>query len=46
LGLCGTPEELRAGLEELVATGANHLLLNPVCRQIEQLEILAKVIGL
>ena len=46
LGLCGTPEELRAGLEELASTGANHLLLNPVCRQIEQLEILAKVIGL
>jgi probable F420-dependent oxidoreductase len=46
LGLSGTPEELRAGLEELAATGANHLLLNPVCRQAEQLEVLAKVIAL
>jgi probable F420-dependent oxidoreductase len=46
LGLCGTPEQMRAGLEELVAIGANHLLLNPVCRQPEQLEVLAKIIGL
>lgn len=45
LGLSGTPEQIRAGLEELVANGANHLLLNPVCRQAEQLEILAGIIG-
>lgn len=45
LGLWGTPEQLRAGIEELAATGANHLLLNPVCRQAEQLEVLADIIG-
>ncbi len=33
-GVHGTPEQVRAQLEELVAAGANHLLLNPVaaCR--------------
>ncbi len=46
LGLHGTPEQLRAGIEALIATGANHLLLNPVCRHAEQLEVLAEVIGL
>jgi probable F420-dependent oxidoreductase len=46
LGLHGTPEQLRAGIEALIATGANHLLLNPVCRYAEQLEVLAEVIGL
>ncbi|MGE5218708.1 MAG: hypothetical protein ACM3SP_17065 [Chloroflexota bacterium] len=45
LGLHGTPEQLRAGLEEFLATGANHLLLNPVCRHAEQLEVLAEIIG-
>jgi hypothetical protein len=25
--------------------GANHLLLNPVCRHAEQLEVLASVVG-
>jgi hypothetical protein len=29
-----------------VAMGANHLLLNPVCRHAEQLEALAAVVGL
>jgi hypothetical protein len=33
-------------LEELVAAGANHLLLNPVARHAEQLEALATVVGL
>lgn len=46
LGIHGTPEQLRAGIEEMVATGANHLLLNPVCRHAEQLEALAEVVGL
>lgn len=46
LGLYGTPEQLRAGIEELMAMGANHLLLNPVCRHADQLEVLAAVIGL
>ncbi len=32
LGPHGTPEQLRAGIEEMIAMGANHLLLNPVCR--------------
>jgi len=45
-GIHGTPEQLRARVEELLATGANHLLLNPVCRHAEQLEALAKVVGL
>jgi probable F420-dependent oxidoreductase len=45
-GLHGTPEQLRARIEELVAMGANHLLLNPVCRYAEQVEALAEVVGL
>jgi hypothetical protein len=45
----GDPWRTRAGaarIEELIATGANHLLLNPVCRYAEQLEALAEVVGL
>ena len=45
-GIHGTPEQLRARIEEMIATGANHLLLNPVCRHAEQLEALAEVMGL
>src|SRR5207244_1992420 len=30
-GVYGTPADVRERLEELVAAGANHLLLNPVC---------------
>jgi probable F420-dependent oxidoreductase len=45
-GIHGTPEQLRERIEELVAAGANHLLLNPVCRYAEQLEVLAEIIGL
>src|ERR1700751_3135870 len=45
-GLHGTPDEVRERLEELVAAGANHLLLNPVARYAEQLEALASVVGL
>jgi probable F420-dependent oxidoreductase len=45
-GIHGTPEQVRDKLEEVVAMGANHLLLNPVSRHVEQLEALAEVVGL
>lgn len=45
-GVYGTPQQVRVRLEELVAAGANHLLLNPVCRHAEQLEALASAVGL
>lgn len=45
-GLHGTPEQVRGRLEEMVAMGANHLLLNPVSRYKEQLEALAEMVGL
>jgi probable F420-dependent oxidoreductase len=45
-GIHGTAEQVRARLEEMVAMGANHLLLNPVARHVEQLEALADVVGL
>jgi probable F420-dependent oxidoreductase len=45
-GIHGTPEQVRERLQALVAMGANHLLLNPVCRHVEQLEALAAVVGL
>jgi probable F420-dependent oxidoreductase len=45
-GIHGTPEQVRERLEEMVAMGANHLLLNPVSRCAEQLEALAEVVGL
>jgi probable F420-dependent oxidoreductase len=45
-GVFGTPEQVREQLEELVAIGANHLLLNPVARYPEQIEALAEVVGL
>lgn len=45
-GIHGTPEQVRERLEELVAAGANHLLLNPIGRYAEQLEVLASVVGL
>jgi probable F420-dependent oxidoreductase len=45
-GIHGTPEQVRERLEELVATGANHLLLNPVSRHAEQLEAVAELAGL
>jgi probable F420-dependent oxidoreductase len=44
-GIHGTPEVVQERLEELVAAGANHLLLNPVARYAEQLEALAGVVG-
>src|SRR5712692_6201042 len=45
-GVHGTPEQVRERLEQLVAMGANHLLLNPICRHVEQLEALAAIVGL
>jgi probable F420-dependent oxidoreductase len=45
-GIHGTPEQAREQLEELASKGANHLLLNPVCRYAEQVEALAEVTGL
>ncbi len=43
-GIHGTAEQVRERLEELVALGANHLLLNPVCRYAEQVEALAALV--
>ena len=37
-GVYGTPEQVREQLEELVAMGATHLLLNPITRYAEQVE--------
>jgi alkanesulfonate monooxygenase SsuD/methylene tetrahydromethanopterin reductase-like flavin-dependent oxidoreductase (luciferase family) len=45
-GIHGTPGIVRERLEELVAMGANHLLLNPVSRYAEQIEACAEVAGL
>ena len=45
-GIHGTPNQVRERLDELVAAGANHLLLNPIARYEEQLEALAEVAGL
>jgi probable F420-dependent oxidoreductase len=45
-GVHGTPSLVRERLEELVAMGANHLLLNPICRHVEQVEALAALVGL
>ncbi len=45
-GVYGTPERVREQLEQLVAKGATHLLLNPVTRYAEQVEALAEVVGL
>jgi probable F420-dependent oxidoreductase len=45
-GVHGTPEQVRQQLEALVEAGANHLLLNPVCRYAEQVDALAATVGL
>ena len=45
-GIHGTPEQVRERLEEVVAMGANHLMLNPVSNYTEQVEALAEVVGL
>ena len=44
-GVHGTVEQVRERLEEFIAMGANHLLLNPVARHVEQLDALAEVVG-
>ncbi|WP_325683986.1 LLM class flavin-dependent oxidoreductase [Rhodopila sp.] len=44
-GLYGTAETIAARLEEFVAMGANHLLLNPIANHQEQLEACAAAIG-
>ncbi len=43
-GVHGTPEQVRERLEELVAAGASHLLLNPIARHVEQVDALAGII--
>jgi len=45
-GLHGTPAQVRERLEEVIAMGANHLLLNPVSQYVEQVDALAEVVGL
>jgi probable F420-dependent oxidoreductase len=45
-GIHGTPEIVRERLEAMVAMGANHLLLNPVSRHLDQVEALARLTGL
>jgi probable F420-dependent oxidoreductase len=45
-GIHGTREQVREQLEALVSAGANHLLVNPVDRHCEQLEVLAEIVGL
>jgi probable F420-dependent oxidoreductase len=45
-GIHGTPEHVRQRLHDMIAAGANHLLLNPVSRHVEQLDALAEVVGL
>jgi probable F420-dependent oxidoreductase len=45
-GIYGTPEQVRERLEEVIALGANHLLLNAVSRHLEQTQALAEVVGL
>jgi probable F420-dependent oxidoreductase len=45
-GVFGTPEQVREQLDALAATGATHLLLNPVTRYAEQVEALADLVGL
>ncbi|MGZ4587788.1 MAG: LLM class flavin-dependent oxidoreductase [Mycobacteriaceae bacterium] len=44
-GIFGTPQQVREQLEKLAAIGANHLLLNPVTRYLEQAETLAEIVG-
>jgi len=45
-GVHGTPAQVGERLGELVAMGATHLLLNPICRYAEQVEALAGAVGL
>jgi probable F420-dependent oxidoreductase len=45
-GIHGTPAQVREKLDTLIAMGANHVLLNPVSRYVEQVDMLAAVVGL
>jgi alkanesulfonate monooxygenase SsuD/methylene tetrahydromethanopterin reductase-like flavin-dependent oxidoreductase (luciferase family) len=45
-GVYGTPAQVEEQLAALVAMGANHLLLNPTTRYLEQTEVLAEVVAL
>ncbi len=45
-GVFGTPDDVGEQLAELAATGATHLLLNPVTRYREQVDALAEMVGL
>jgi len=45
-GIHGTLEQVRERLEAVIALGANHLLLNPVSRHLEQTQALAEIVGL
>jgi probable F420-dependent oxidoreductase len=45
-GVFGTPDEVGEQLGALVDAGATHLLLNPVTRFEEQVEVLAGIVGL
>jgi len=44
-GIHGTPEQVAEKLHDLIAAGANHLLLNPISRHAEQLEAVAELTG-
>lgn len=44
-GIHGTPEQVREKLEAVIALGANHLMLNPVSRHVEQTEALGEIVG-
>jgi len=43
-GVFGSVSDVAAHVEELVDAGANHVILNPVGRHLEQLEELARVV--
>lgn len=45
-GVFGTPDDVGEQLESLVAAGATHLLLNPITRFEEHIDVLAKIVGL
>jgi probable F420-dependent oxidoreductase len=45
-GIHGTPEQVRERLEEVMALGANHLLLNSVSHHVEQTQAFAEIVGL
>jgi probable F420-dependent oxidoreductase len=44
-GVCGTPEQVSEQLHALVTAGATHLLLNPVDRLVEHVDLLAELAG-